>query len=102
MRSIEPLELAALGDEAVIVDVREPYEYEGARVEGARLVPLGELTERLAELPADRTFYVMCHSGVRSAQATAFLAERGFDAVDVLGGILGWYHAGLPIVEGAD
>lgn len=101
MKSIEPTELAALGDDATIIDVRQPDEYEAAHVDGATLIPLGELTGRLGELPADRTLYIMCHSGGRSAQATAFLEAQGIDAVNVVGGITGWYGAGLPIERGA-
>lgn len=102
MNTIEPAELAALGDDAVIVDVRQPEEYRAAHVEGALLVPLGELVERMGELPSDGTLYVMCHSGGRSAQATAYLEAQGFDAVNVSGGILAWFGAELPIVEGLD
>lgn len=102
MKSIEPTELAALGDGVVLVDVRQPDEYEAAHVEGATLIPLGELAGRLDELPTDRAIYVMCHSGGRSAQATMYLEGRGFDAVDVRGGITGWYGAGLPVEQGTD
>ncbi|MCS0499086.1 rhodanese-like domain-containing protein [Protaetiibacter mangrovi] len=102
MNSIEPAELAALGATAAIVDVRQPDEYAAAHVSGAQLIPLGELPARLDELPADRTLYVICHSGGRSAQATAFLEAQGIDAVNVIGGILGWHGAGLPIEQGAE
>ncbi|MBN9139953.1 MAG: rhodanese-like domain-containing protein [Micrococcales bacterium] len=102
MKSIEPTELAALGDGVALIDVREPDEYEVAHVEGATLIPLGELPQRLGELPAGETLYVMCHSGGRSAHATAFLEAQGIDAVNVLGGITGWFGAGLPVERGMD
>ncbi|PZQ88187.1 MAG: sulfurtransferase [Leifsonia xyli] len=102
MKTIEATELAALGDDATIIDVRQPDEYEAARVAGATLIPLGELTGRLDELPADRTLYIMCHSGGRSAQATAFLEAQGIDAVNVAGGITAWAGAGLPVEQGMD
>ena len=98
---IDPTELAALGSDAYLVDVREPDEFAGARVAGARNVPLATLPHRLDELPTDRTVYVMCLSGGRSAQATAYLRGAGRDAVDVAGGITRWYRDGLPVVRGA-
>ncbi len=98
METIKPADLAAV-DGAVIVDVRQPEEFEAAHVEGARLVPLGELAERTGELPADRTLYLICRSGARSAQATAYLEAQGYDAVNVEGGIIAWHEAGLPVVQ---
>ncbi len=98
MQLIEPAELAAI-DGAVIIDVRQPEEYEAAHVAGSRLVPLGELVERMGELPTDGTLYLLCRSGARSAQATAYLEAQGFDAVNVNGGIIAWHEAGLPIVQ---
>ncbi|MAT18857.1 MAG: sulfurtransferase [Leifsonia sp.] len=101
MQSITPTDLAALGDTATIVDVRERDEYDAAHVPGVIHVALSELTSRFAELPDDRTLYVMCLSGGRSVQATNFLTAQGRDAVNVLGGITEWYHAGLPIERSA-
>ena len=98
MNSIEPAELAAI-EGAVIIDVRQPEEYDAAHVEGVTLVPLGELVERMGELPTDGTLYLMCRSGARSAQATAYLEQQGYDAVNVDGGIIAWHEAGLPIVQ---
>lgn len=98
MNTIQPAELAAI-DDAVIIDVRQPEEYDAAHVDGARLVPLGELVERMGELPTDGTLYLMCRSGARSAQATAYLEAQGYDAVNVDGGIIAWHEAGLPIVQ---
>ncbi len=98
MNTIQPAELAAI-DDAVIIDVRQPEEYDAAHVDGARLVPLGELVERMGELPTEGTLYLMCRSGARSAQATAYLEAQGYDAVNVDGGIIAWHEAGLPIVQ---
>jgi len=98
---IDPTELAALGADAYLVDVREPDEFAGARVANAVNIPLATLPNRLGELPTDRPVYVMCLSGGRSAQATAFLRNQGRDAVDVAGGITRWYRDGLPVVRDA-
>ncbi|MDB5392661.1 MAG: thiosulfate sulfurtransferase [Rhodospirillales bacterium] len=74
-----------------VLDVREPWELEIASIEGALSIPLGELTGRATELPRDRPLAVMCHHGGRSAQATAWLRNQGFDrATNVAGGIDAW------------
>ncbi len=90
------------GDELLLLDVREPEEYERAHIEGARLLPLGELSGRLSEL-ADwkaRPLVVHCHKGGRSSKACAQLAAAGFSKVfNLAGGIDAWslsVDAGTP------
>jgi adenylyltransferase/sulfurtransferase len=79
------------GDNFFLLDVREPHEHQIARIAFARLVPLGELPRRLAEIPRDRDIVVHCKSGVRSAKAAALLRENGFRPVlNMKGGILAW------------
>jgi len=74
-----------------IVDVREPFEYEIARIEGSKLIPLGELPDRLDELDRNRYTVVHCHSGMRSAQAVQLLRREGFANVfNLAGGIAQW------------
>ncbi len=74
-----------------LLDVREPYEVEVASIEGATLMPLGELPARVEELDRNRQIFVFCHSGVRSARATEFLRSAGFPKVaNVAGGIDAW------------
>ncbi len=99
MQSSSPAEVHAEAD-AYILDVREPQELAQARIDGAHHIPLGELVERQGEVPRDRTVYVLCHVGGRSARAAAYLEQQGVDAVNVDGGILAWYRAGLPVVLG--
>ncbi|MCM3655860.1 rhodanese-like domain-containing protein [Agromyces mediolanus] len=99
MQSSSPAEVHAAAD-AYLIDVREAQELAQARVEGAHHLPLGELVARLDEVPRDRTVYVMCHVGGRSAQAVQYLEQQGIDAVNVEGGILAWYQSGLPVVLG--
>ena len=101
MRSITPSEVHA-ADDPYILDVREPDEVAQARIEGAQHIPLGSLAARLDEVPRDRTVYVICHVGGRSVQAAQYLEGNGVDAVNITGGIVGWYRAGLPVVMGAD
>ncbi len=76
-----------------LLDVREPWEWSVGSLAslGARLVPLGELEERLSELPRDRPIVVYCKSGQRSRTAAEFLGQQGFEAVENLeGGLLAW------------
>jgi len=69
-----------------IVDVREEFEYDIARIEGSKLIPLGELPERLDELQKDEEIILLCKSGTRSAQAAQLLHAAGFTRAHSLGG----------------
>jgi sulfur-carrier protein adenylyltransferase/sulfurtransferase len=76
-----------------ILDVREPHEYQIARIAGSTLIPLGQLGSRYGELPpasAGREIIVHCKSGVRSAKAVNLLKEHGIEAKNLKGGILAW------------
>lgn len=74
-----------------LIDVREPFEFEIARIEGAKLIPLGEILERADELNREQTLIVHCHSGRRSAEAVRLLKQRGFANVyNLEGGIAAW------------
>ncbi|HEU5170237.1 MAG TPA: molybdopterin-synthase adenylyltransferase MoeB [Gemmatimonadales bacterium] len=85
------------GAETLVLDVREPWEWEIARIEGSRLVPLGELADRLAELDARREIVTVCHHGTRSIQARDLLRAAGFAQVRSLaGGIDAWASSVEP------
>jgi adenylyltransferase/sulfurtransferase len=74
-----------------LIDVREPFEFEIAQIDGAKLIPLGEIAERAEELQRQRPIIVHCHSGRRSAQAVQLLRQRGFTNVyNLEGGIDAW------------
>src|SRR5438067_8376326 len=74
-----------------LIDVREAFEYEIARIDGATLIPLGEIAERTDELERGQPILVHCHSGQRSAKAVRLLQQRGFSSVyNVEGGIDAW------------
>jgi sulfur-carrier protein adenylyltransferase/sulfurtransferase len=74
-----------------LIDVREPFEFEIARIDGAKLIPLGEIPERADELHREHTFIVHCHSGGRSGEAARLLKQRGFANVfNLEGGIDAW------------
>ncbi len=85
----------------LLLDVREGYEWDAGHVAGAVHLPLGQLVQRVEELPEDRQLVVVCRSGARSARATAFLASSGFAAVNLAGGMQAWAEAGLRF-EAAD
>ncbi len=79
------------GESFLLLDVREPHEYDMARIEGGTLIPLRELPDRLDELERNREIVVYCHSGVRSAHAAQLLRSAGFDkAANLAGGIDAW------------
>lgn len=85
---------------APLIDVREPDEFAEVRAGGAVLLPLGQLADRLDEVPRGRTVYVICRSGARSLRAAELLVAHGLDAVNVAGGTLAWVDAGLPVERG--
>lgn len=86
---------------AYILDVREPYEWDELHIPGAKLAPLGELKDRLNELPSDQDIVVVCRSGNRSTVGRDILLEAGFDQVtSMAGGMNQWKAAGLEIVTG--
>ncbi|MFM7252997.1 MAG: rhodanese-like domain-containing protein [Ilumatobacteraceae bacterium] len=89
-----------MGEGAPLVDVREPDEYAGGHVPGAVHVPLSAVAERVDDLGAMGTVYVICHSGGRSAHACDFLSRQGVDAVNVLGGTMAWAISGRAVIAG--
>lgn len=94
MESVTTAELRKLlasGFDGLLIDVREVHEHAAARIEGARLIPLGALEGELANLPKDRDIYVHCKMGGRSAKAVALMIGHGFTRVkNVSGGIDAW------------
>ena len=86
---------------AMLLDVREVEEWQDARVPGGKLIPLGEVVERLNEIPTNGRTYVICKSGGRSADACEFLRMRGIDAVNVTGGTLAWIESGRDVDSGS-
>jgi molybdopterin/thiamine biosynthesis adenylyltransferase/rhodanese-related sulfurtransferase len=79
------------GQSLTLIDVREPFEYDIARLPASQLIPLGELPARRHEVPRDPDVVVYCHSGMRSARAVALLRNEGFtNAYNLTGGIDAW------------
>jgi len=87
---------------AFMLDVREPDEWAAGHIEGATLIPLGELAARASEVPADRQVVVVCRSGNRSAQGRDVLLGAGLPSVtSMAGGMNDWAASGKPVVTGS-
>ena len=84
--------------DAVLLDVREDDEWAAGHAPQAIHIPLGELAERVGEVPQDGEVYVVCRAGGRSARATMYLNQNGWDAVNVAGGMQVWHQQGFPLV----
>lgn len=89
-----------LAEGARVIDVREPAEFEQARLAGAQLIPLGTIPDRIDEFRADGPTYVICRSGGRSMQACNFLVQQGVDVVNVSGGMMAWISSARDYVAG--
>lgn len=94
MQQITPAELAqelAAGDKPVLLDVREQWEYNLCRIDGARLMPMQTVAQRLAELDPAARVVCICHHGARSMQVGMFLESKGFtNVVNLNGGVAAW------------
>ena len=80
------------GERFTLLDVREPWEFDAARIEGAKLIPMGDVPSRAhQELDPDDHIVIYCHHGVRSMNVTVWLRQQGFDkAQSMAGGIDAW------------
>jgi glyoxylase-like metal-dependent hydrolase (beta-lactamase superfamily II)/rhodanese-related sulfurtransferase len=97
---IQPHALEEIADRVEIVDVREANEYTGAlgHIHDARLIPLGELKQRAAEIGRDKPVVAVCRSGARSAQAVVMLQREGVrDIANLHGGMLRWRAEGCAV-----
>lgn len=82
-----------------LIDIRTDAEVRGGAIDGAIHIPMHLLPMKVSELPKDKPVVLYCHSGARSWQACAFLAQNGYENMHNLnGGILAWARAGKPIV----
>ena len=84
----------ALGEGALLFDVRELDEYASARIPGARLIPMATVPERLREFQGEGPAYIVCASGGRSARVVEYLRTSGVDAVNIAGGTTAWIESG--------
>jgi rhodanese-related sulfurtransferase len=96
---LDPVESKRLVDDgALLLDVRNPDEWQSGHADGAAWIPMNELADRQEELPTDREIVVICKSGARSARVAQALVAAGYEAVNVAGGADAWQAAGFEIV----
>lgn len=88
------------GKRPLVIDVRQPDEFRTGHIAGASLVPLGELSRHMNNLPQDREIVCVCASGNRSGSAVRRLVGAGFNAINMRGGMLAWRRAGFPVKKG--
>lgn len=83
---------------AVLIDVREPYEFDDVRAPKSINIPLSRIPEEIHKYEKDKNIYLICNSGNRSAMAANWLAQNGFsNVVNVEGGIYAWQSKGFPV-----
>lgn len=94
MKHVAPADLKArlaAGDKLQLLDVREEWEYQTARIDGSLLMPMGQIATRVAELDPAAETIVICHHGGRSMQIAGLLERRGFSSViNLTGGVDVW------------
>lgn len=87
---------------AILLDVREDDEWELGHAPGATHIPMADIPARIDELDYDAALYVVCRQGGRSIEVARYLANVGFDPINVSGGMVAWQQAGRPVVAGGD
>jgi rhodanese-related sulfurtransferase len=81
----------------MLLDVREPDEWDDGHIDGAVHLPMMSVPAALESIPTDRQVLVVCAVGARSARVAAFLQQQGVDAYNLAGGMVAWARAGRPI-----
>lgn len=78
-------------DQALLLDVREPWEFNICRIDGARLIPMRQIPDTCDRLDPEREIVVICHHGIRSQQVALYLEHKGFKRIiNLQGGVAGW------------
>jgi rhodanese-related sulfurtransferase len=96
---IPAVDAAAVPEDAYLLDVREPEEWQAGHAPDAVHIRMAELSDRAGEIPRDLDVYVICRSGMRSARVTVALNNAGWQASNVDGGMKRWAEAGRPMVS---
>ncbi len=100
IKPVEAHKILLNGRRPFLLDVRQPVEYRSEYIDGATLIPLTQLKQRMRELPKDREILVVCRSGHRSMIATRQLRSAGYNVKNIDGGMIAWNKAGLPVKKG--
>jgi rhodanese-related sulfurtransferase len=90
---IEPREISAMlerGEKFLLLDCREPWEFEAAHIQGATLIPMRQIPQKLEAIPKDQPVVVYCHAGMRSFDVASWLKQQGVNALSMSGGIDRW------------
>lgn len=87
-------------EDVFVLDVRQPEEWEEYHAPNTTLIPLGELSSRLSEVPTDKKILVVCRSGNRSQEGRNILLNAGYDATSMAGGLVDWRNSGFPVESG--
>lgn len=99
MADIMNVTVEQLGPDAVVLDVREDYEWDAGHIPGALHIPLDQLPARLDDLDPDQDLNIICRTGGRSFRATTWLSENGYSAFNVEGGMGAWFEADRPMTS---
>ncbi len=104
MRRMGPKEVAQLlaadGEPPVLLDVREPWEFEICRIEGSLSVPMGQIPAAVSRLDPNRETVVICHHGIRSYQVAHYLEQQGFTRlINLDGGVAAWARDQDPAMQ---
>jgi rhodanese-related sulfurtransferase len=92
--------LAADGEPPVLLDVREPWEFEICRIEGSLSVPMGQIPAAVSRLDPNRETVVICHHGIRSYQVAHYLEQQGFTRlINLDGGVAAWARDQDPAMQ---
>jgi phage shock protein E len=102
-RIVKPADVQAKLNEAtqpMVLDLRQPAEYQAGHIPGATLLPINELSRSLSELPRDREIVCICNFGANSDRVAQLLSGAGFNSANMSEGMVGWQRAGLPVMKG--
>lgn len=98
--TVDQVSDAIRADSHTLLDVREDDEWAEAHIDGAILIPLSQLMERISELPQDKPLHIICHSGQRSLYAVHMLQQAGHrNPKSVAGGLVAWAQSGKPLAR---
>ncbi|MFC8529064.1 MULTISPECIES: rhodanese-like domain-containing protein [Nocardia] len=100
--AFDAVEPAAVTPPAILLDVREDDEWRLGHAPGAVHIPMADVPARVGELDPDADIYVICRQGGRSLEVVRYLANIGYEAVNVGGGMVSWQQAGRPLTADGD